>query len=127
MPICAASGSAAPHWQGSTVSARLQVRTALERKVARERIGIEMAGCVTGPHPLLAVQLVDSLRIFSAVFQLPEDLQIQPQEQYARACTRSLELACPLLEASEQLVRPCLLSFVRSTAASRAHVSALKP
>ena len=48
----------------------MQVRAALERKIVRERIGSEIAGCFDGPQPLQAAAYLLQLKAFSVVFQV---------------------------------------------------------
>lgn len=48
----------------------VQVMEALERKIVRERIGSEIAGCFNGPQPLQAAAYLLQLNAFSIVFQV---------------------------------------------------------
>jgi tRNA nucleotidyltransferase/poly(A) polymerase len=52
----------------------LQVRVALEKKITRERIGVEISKCLDGPQPLQAVAYLMQMQIFSAVFQVLRSL-----------------------------------------------------
>lgn len=81
--------------------------TALERKLRRERIGTEVAGCLRGPDPVLSVRLFASLGTFPVVFQLPEDVARRIGGGYTEACVHALEAAHPLL------VAQCLLVCLR--------------
>lgn len=78
---------------------------ALKEKVARERVGIEVAGCFAGPNPLLAAELFHKLQVFPAVFQVPDTVKDQLSPDYGAACVRSIRLAQPLLTAHAALVR----------------------
>ena len=47
-----------------------QVRDMLGHKVSRERIGTELDGMIKGPDPLMALDLLRSMRLFEAVFEV---------------------------------------------------------
>ena len=89
-----------------------EVLTALERKIARERVGSEVAGCLTGPHPLLAVQLFHELRALPAVLQPPEAMRAALGVGAGASCVRALELAYPLLTSYGQRVRSAVPALV---------------
>lgn len=48
----------------------VQVLEALQRKIARERIGAEIAGCFDGPQPLQAAAYLLQIQAFPIVFQV---------------------------------------------------------
>ena len=83
-----------------------EVRDALTQKVARERVGTEVAGCLQGPHPVLAARLFQELDCFAAVFALPEAPRAALGDGVGGACVAALALAQPLLaDRPELLVR----------------------
>lgn len=82
-----------------------EVLAALERKVARERVGSEVTGCLTCSHPVLAVRLFQELRALPVVLQPPEALVAQLGDNFGAPCLRALELADPLLSGFDQRVR----------------------
>ncbi|PWN50985.1 hypothetical protein IE53DRAFT_386693 [Violaceomyces palustris] len=50
---------------------REEIRTALLSKVSRERFGIEVDKMIKGPHPLLALYLIQRLDLFPLIFHPP--------------------------------------------------------
>jgi tRNA nucleotidyltransferase/poly(A) polymerase len=84
----------------------MQVLSALKRKIARERVGTEVAGCLQGPHPVLAARHFEALRTFPAVFQPPDATAERLGGGFGAPCVRALELAHPLLVSQEQQVLP---------------------
>eukprot|EP00887_Chlorella_sp_A99_P006656 scaffold3.g6656.t1 len=65
-----------------------EVRDHLHFKVSRERIGTEFQGMVHGPDPVLALQLIHRLRLFEAVFVLPDAVAASlPSEELSAAAT----------------------------------------
>jgi tRNA nucleotidyltransferase/poly(A) polymerase len=48
----------------------VQVRAALEKKIARERVGIEISKCFDGPQPLQAAAYLLQIHAFAVVFQV---------------------------------------------------------
>jgi tRNA nucleotidyltransferase/poly(A) polymerase len=81
-----------------------QVVTALQRKIARERVGVEVAGCLQGPHPADAAQHFEALQCFAAVFQPPPSLAANLGTAFGTPCACALQLAHPLLLAQGQQV-----------------------
>lgn len=47
-----------------------QVRDMLGHKVSRERIGTELDGMIKGPDPLMALDLLRTMGLFEAVFEV---------------------------------------------------------
>eukprot|EP00892_Ulva_mutabilis_P012671 jgi/Ulvmu1/9777/UM056_0017.1 len=80
-----------------------EVKVALDRKIARERIGVEMAGCFDGPRPLLSVEYLLELGIFSIVFEAPQKTLDVIGREYSEPCLRCLRLATPILMAHTEL------------------------
>ncbi|KAI9246193.1 hypothetical protein BY458DRAFT_536921 [Sporodiniella umbellata] len=53
------------------------IQEALIHKISRERIGSELEKMISGPHPLLALSLIDQLGLYAVVMQTPTEGQIQ--------------------------------------------------
>eukprot|EP00741_Cyanophora_paradoxa_P009856 tig00001668_g9547.t1 len=68
-----------------------EVHSALEQKVSRERIGIEVSGMLAGPHPVRALASICDLDLFPVVFAFPTCSHGLPESHDAR---RPLEAAC---------------------------------
>ncbi|GAB7362295.1 hypothetical protein MBLNU230_g2313t1 [Neophaeotheca triangularis] len=61
-----------------------EIKDALQRKISRERVGIEMEKCLRGPDPHMALQLVDDLDLYETIFCDPtntEKLSFEPDTQ----------------------------------------------
>lgn len=84
-----------------------QVREALGRKIARERVGVELAGALQGPNPALALRLVEELHIFPEVFRVPEGAAAAASLDggHAATCVASAHAALDLLAARAFSVR----------------------
>ncbi|KAI9260619.1 hypothetical protein BDA99DRAFT_439619 [Phascolomyces articulosus] len=50
------------------------IRDALESKISRERIGIELEKMMTGPSPLYAIQMLHQLGLYHLVFAAPSPI-----------------------------------------------------
>lgn len=61
------------------------VREALGHKVSRERIGAELEGMFQGPDPVGAVQLLNRLRLFEAVFEVHPSATADVTAEFANA------------------------------------------
>lgn len=73
--------------------------------MARERVGVEIVGCLDGPNPLQAFTHLLQMSAFPIVFQAPEIVKEQIGPDYGEACVASLELASPLLCSDPDVVR----------------------
>ncbi|CEI91552.1 hypothetical protein G6F70_000029 [Rhizopus microsporus] len=51
-----------------------QIKNALIHKISRERIGTEFDKMISGPHPLLALELIQQLELYPIVMKAPEDI-----------------------------------------------------
>ncbi|CAO3670205.1 unnamed protein product [Rhizopus stolonifer] len=51
-----------------------EIAHALKTKISRERIGVEFEKMITGPHPLLSIQLIHQLQLYPIIIQAPQDL-----------------------------------------------------
>lgn len=49
------------------------IREALQSKISRERVGTELSKMLTGPSPLMAVQLLHRLGLYDVVFIRPDN------------------------------------------------------
>lgn len=78
----------------------LQVRLALESKIARERVGVELAGMMTGPDPVLAAHHLANLNIFPSVFQPPPNLRESLGSSLSTVGVELLEAGRTLLQAA---------------------------
>lgn len=50
-----------------------RIHSALNRKISRERVGIEVGKMMNGPNPLMAFQLIYEMDLYSTVFLDPHD------------------------------------------------------
>jgi tRNA nucleotidyltransferase/poly(A) polymerase len=118
----------------------MQVRAMLGRKIARERIGVELAGCIEGPNPALAFSLVLELDIFYEVFRVPDDYETSLVGNHGQTCVETVHRALDLLDALDFPVRcndqaapgstlhhasRCTLLQLRAMTAQCVHCSAL--
>lgn len=78
---------------------------ALDRKIARERVGVEMAGCFDGPRPLLSAEYLLELDIFSIVFEPPQKELEAIGRGYSEPCLKCLRMATPILMSHTAVVR----------------------
>jgi len=76
-----------------------RVRTALQEKVSRERIGDELRGMFDGPNPVQAMRHLANLRLFPTVFTLPKDASAA--DGHAELCVKTLEAGQHLLASLE--------------------------
>ncbi|CAM6082922.1 unnamed protein product [Calypogeia fissa] len=69
------------------------VRTNLENKVSRERIGHEVELMIMGNQPEKAMKHIDDLSLFSAIFPVSKELEPDPPilENYGRLCVDALQ------------------------------------
>lgn len=79
---------------------------ALDRKIARERIGVEMAGCFDGSQPLLSAEYLLELGIFSIVFEAPQKSLDVIGRGYSEPCLKCLRMATPILVSHPAVVCP---------------------
>ncbi|KAI4727603.1 poly A polymerase C-terminal region-like protein [Aureobasidium sp. EXF-10728] len=53
-------------WMGDA-----EIKTALQAKISRERVGVELEKMLRGPDPLMALNLIDQLNLYSTIFSDP--------------------------------------------------------
>eukprot|EP00889_Picochlorum_renovo_P008184 jgi/Picre1/35214/NNA_002676.t1 len=80
-----------------TRSAREMVRDMLGHKVSRERIGTELDGMIHGPDPLTALDLLRSMGLFEAVFEVHPSATEDITSEFARAGSILGKAACNML------------------------------
>jgi len=77
-----------------------EVHSALEKKVSRERVGIEVNAMLSGPYPVRALRLICDLNLFRVVFPLPpnnlskkdDDVELKRQSTRLASIVESLLL-----------------------------------
>lgn len=67
-----------------------KVRSALEKKITRERVGVEVAGMLQGPHPVLSAEHILDLLLFPVVFSIPDPVHHQVGPNYGNSCMEVL-------------------------------------
>jgi tRNA nucleotidyltransferase/poly(A) polymerase len=55
------------------------VHDALQTKVSKERVGIELAGMIKADHPLCALEEVFKYKYWNIIFQIPEGSDLNNQ------------------------------------------------
>jgi tRNA nucleotidyltransferase (CCA-adding enzyme) len=48
-----------------------EIKSALQAKISRERVGVELEKMLRGPDPLMALNLIDQLTLYSTIFSDP--------------------------------------------------------
>ena len=69
----------------------------LGHKVSRERIGTELDGMIHGPDPLTALDLLRSMGLFEAVFEVHPSATEDITSEFARAGSTLGKAACNML------------------------------
>lgn len=75
----------------------LQVRDMLGHKVSRERIGTELEGMIKGPDPLMALDLLRTMGLFEAVFEVHPSADEDVPAAFAEAGSTLGKTACTML------------------------------
>ena len=74
-----------------------QVRDMLGHKVSRERIGAELDGMLNGPDPVTAIDLLKSLGLFEAVFEVHPSATEDVTTKFALAGSTLAKTACAMV------------------------------
>ncbi|KAH8923675.1 hypothetical protein BT69DRAFT_142170 [Atractiella rhizophila] len=84
------------------------IRIALEQKISRERVGIELDKMLEGPSPVLALRLIEDFKLYNIVYNVPSSIKtsFKPSNSFIASKIPSIRTTTPptvLTQAIEKL------------------------